>query len=366
MSKSILKIFLLWRALLFILSFIGSKFLTFGYKFPYAEFLLEKSGLPSFIWSFANFDGVHYLTIAQMGYQAQFTQVFFPLYPILIHILSPGNLIISGLLISNFAFLLSLIVLHKILAIDYKIDKIKWVFIFLLLFPTSFYFVSVYTESLFFLFILCSFYFSRKDKWLLAGIFGFFASLTRFFGFFLLPALIIEWYLQKKPVNKLLPLILVPIGLLVYMLYLKINFNDPLYFIHAQPVFGAERTAGSIILFPQVVFRYLKILLTVTPQSLPFFNAVFELLISLLFLSLSIIAFFKTRLSYASFSLCAFIIPTLTGTFSSMPRYVLILFPCFIILSGIKNQNLKIVIAIIFTFFLILSTILFTRGYWIA
>lgn len=364
--KNIIKIFILWRILLFFIAFVGSKILPFGYKFPYAESLLEKSGLPPFVWSFANFDGVHYLTIAQMGYQAQFTQVFFPLYPILIHVLNPGNLIISGLLISNAAFFLSLIALYKLLKLDYSNDTIKWVFIFLLLFPTSFYFVSVYTESIFFLFALISFYFARKDNWLYSGIIGFFASLTRFFGIFLLPALLIEWYLQKKPVSKLLPLILIPAGLLIYMLYLEINFNDPLYFIHAQPVFGAERTGGSIILLPQVVFRYLKMLLTVNPQSLPFFNAIFELIISLIFFILSIIALFKTRFSYAFFSFCAYIIPTLTGTFSSMPRYVLILFPCFIVLAGIKNKFLKILTALVFATLLIISAVLFTRGYWIA
>lgn len=369
MINKILKIFLLWRTLLFILAFIGSKLLPFGYKFPYAESLLEKSGLPPFIWNFANFDGVHYLTIAKMGYQAQFTQVFFPLYPMLMNLLNPlflGNLLISGLFISNLAFIFSLLVLFKLLEIDYKFEVIKWVFIFLLLFPTSFYFVSIYTESLFFLFILCSFFFARKNQWLFVGIFGFLASLTRFFGIFLLPALIIEWYTQKKPVKKLLPLILIPFGLLIYMLYLKINFNDPLYFIHAQPVFGAQRTSGQIILFPQVVFRYIKILLTVNPQSLPFFNAVFELIISLLFLLLSIIALFKTRLSYAIFSFICYLVPTLTGTFSSMPRYVLILFPGFLILANIKSKLLKILIVLIFAFFLIISTLLFTRGYWVA
>lgn len=369
MKTQLLKIFFIWRISLFALSAIAGKILPFGNKFPYVNELLKTSGLPQYIWAFSNFDGVHYLNIAKSGYEAMYTQVFFPLYPIMINLLSPlflGNLIISGLFISNVSFILSLIVLIKLLLIDYKKSQIKWVLIFLLLFPTSFYFVSVYTESLFFLFILCSFFFARKEKWFLAGLFGFLASLTRFLGVFMLPALLLEWYLQKKPVKNLFPLLLIPLGLFIYMLYLKINFNDPLYFIHAQPVFGAQRTSGSIILFPQVLFRYIKIIFSINPTSLAFFNALFELVISLLFLVLSLMAFFKTRFSYAFFSFCAFIIPTLTGTFSSMPRYVLILFPGFLILANIKSKLLKITIALIFAFFLIISTILFTRGFWIA
>ena len=368
MINNIIKIFLFWRVGLFVLAGIAGILIPFGNKFPYADALLMNSSLPKFIWSFANFDGVHYLTIAKSGYVANFTQVFFPVFPILMHYLNLfiNNYILSGLIISNIAFLLSLIVLSKLLKLDLEDNKIIKIILLIIIFPTSFYFGSLYTESLFLLFVLSSFYFARKDRWGLSAIFGFLASTTRFFGVFLLPALFIEWYLQKKPVKKLLPLLFIPIGLFIYMAYLQINFNDPLLFIHAQPVFGAQRTSGDIILLPQVIFRYLKILFTVNPQSLPFFNAFFEFFVSLLFLVLSIVALFKTRLSYALFSFAAFIIPTLTGTFSSMPRYVLILFPCFIVLAGIKNKIVQVGIISLFVVLLIASVMLFTSGYWIA
>src|SRR3989344_5814558 len=118
---------------------------------------------------------------------------------------------------------------------------------FLLLFPTASSFVSVYTESLFLMMVFGSLFAARKKSWWIAGILGGLASATRIFGVFLLPALLIEWYVQrgKKTVFTLselflavFPILLTLTGLAAYMYYLNQAFGDPLLFLHAQPVFG--------------------------------------------------------------------------------------------------------------------------------
>src|SRR3989338_1304620 len=109
MKSFIFLSFLTWRILLFICSYIGSLLLEFRPRFPYSDIWLIPSGLPSWIWSFANFDGVHYLTIASQGYWAQFTQVFFPFYPVILSLFS--NLLFfinplgASILASNIFFL---------------------------------------------------------------------------------------------------------------------------------------------------------------------------------------------------------------------------------------------------------------------
>ena len=77
---------------------------------------------------------------------------FFPLYPNLIRNLASTfkNPVISGVLISNLSFLISLIFLARLIRLDYDVNTTKFAIIALLLFPTSFYFGSVYTEGLFF------------------------------------------------------------------------------------------------------------------------------------------------------------------------------------------------------------------------
>src|SRR3989344_5653397 len=294
--------FIVWRIFLFLAAYTGSFILPFQPRFPYADTLLIPSGLPAWLWSFANFDGVHYLTISRYGYSAQFTQVFFPLYPLLL-----------GL-----------------------VNKI------LFFFPLSLYFGSLYTESLFLLLLLSAFYFARRRHWLAASVVAALAGSTRLVGVFLLPALLWEWDLQSN--NKKVSLLLsvtrspvtyvVPLGLLVYMVYLQINFGDPIYFWHAQPVFGAERSGSSIVLLPQVLWRYLKIFKTVPKNSLTFWIPFTELVSFFLAAVFLIIAHLKKiRFSYLLFSWPALIVPSLTGTLSSMPRYVLILFPIFPILG---------------------------------
>jgi len=151
------------------------------------------------------------------------------------------------------------------------------------------------------------------------------------------------------------------------MIYLQLNFNDALYFWHAQPVFGAERSGSSFILLPQVIWRYIKILLTVSNIKYEFWVALSELVFSLYAVSLLIIASIKRiRPSYLIFSWIAILAPTLSGTLSSMPRYVLIAFPIFIILALMKYKLFKIFLLLVNIIFLIIYSIIYTRGLWVG
>lgn len=383
MTLFIIYFFAVWRILLFLAAYIGSLILPFNPRFPYSDIYLLPSGLPSWIWSFANFDGVHYLTIALQGYSFQFTQVFFPLFPLLLGILERGFKFLPplsvSLIFSNLLFLPALIIFNKLLSLDYKKPEIKWILIFLFLFPASFFFGSLYTEGLFLLLSLSSLYFARKKRWIIASIFAGLASATRFVGIFLLPALLWERYMSNdqspkskdkfKIINFLTSpvLYIAPLGLITYMVYLQVNFGDFLYFWHAQPVFGAAREGSAIILLPQVLWRYFKILTTVPVSLLSFWIPLTELIATVSGIFLLIRSHRqKIRTSYLLYAWPAFILPTLTGTLSSMPRYVLIIFPIFISLGLIKSKLFKSLLLITFLLLLILFTILFTRGLWVA
>lgn len=361
MTKKIILLFLVWRITLFIVASQAPTFLpVFANRFPYVD-LLKESGLPYWVWSFGNFDGVHYLRIASDGYAYQFTQVFFPLYPILIKIISFatfGNLLISALLISNTAFLFGLLVFYKLVKSNYN-DKIAaWSTIFLLTIPTSFYFGAVYTEGIFFLMIVASFYLLSKNKMAAASIIGSFASATRLVGLFLAPAI----SLGKR---NLLPLLVAPLGFLAYVLYLAVEFKNPLYFLTAQSIFGQERATTQIVLLPQVIWRYIKIL--TTAQGLGLANAAFEFFMTAFaFVCLAIAWKIKIKREWLLFSFLAILTPTLTGTFTSMPRYILVAFPIYIVLAHIKSTGIKITLTIIFLLLLFITTALFTRGYWVA
>lgn len=373
---NILLIFLVWRFILFFIAYIGPFVVReWGNRFPYAKEHLISTSLPYWIWSWGNFDGVHYLTIAKSFYSAYYTQTFFPFYPLTIRFLAKllfNNYFISAFIIANLSFLASLFIFRKLLLLDKYSDKfIFWVIIFLLFFPTSFYFGSIYTESLFLLFVVTSFYFAREKKWLFAGFVGMFAAATRLLGLFLFFALLVEYFFQnqakKKTITPLFFISLIPLGLIFYMIFLKIKFDDSLLFWHAQPAFGAERLGRGIIFPPQVIFRYFKILITVDFKTLPFWNALFELVSFLFAVLMLVIAHIKKiRLSYLVFAWLSLITPVLTGTLSSMPRYILIVFPIFIVFGFLKKVWLKFVILVLSGIILTIAVILFTRGYWLS
>lgn len=333
--KFIILLFTFWRLNLEVLAWLGSKILP-----------LKEGYLGPIPW--ANFDGVHYLLIAQSGYQ--YKQAFFPLYPLFIRYLGRllgGNFILSGMLISNLSILLLLFVFWKILSIkSLKLSENtkKWSLIFLMFFPTSFYFGSVYTESLFLLLVLLSFHYLSKGKKLFFGIFASLASATRLVGAFLL----------------------VPLGLIAYMIFLQKNYGDALFFIHSQPAFGAGRSGGELIILPQVYWRYLKIFLTVPILSYDYFIAFIEFFMFHAGLYLIYLAYRKKLPeSWLFFSTAAIVGPTFTGSLSSMPRYVLAAFPIFIMLAGSSKQIRSIAFSISYLLFC-LFTILFSQGYWIS
>lgn len=362
----IISSFLIWRIGLFLILYLAIKFIPLQHDFLGGG--INNYLKNPYIWSWANFDGENYLSVANFNYR--FVGIsFFPLYPLLIRFL--GGSVFAGLLVSNSAFLLSLIGIYKIVRLDFS-EKIANISILLtLLFPTSFYFGSVYTESLFLALMVWSFYLARTSKWLGSSLLGALASGTRIIGIILLPLLIIEAFVKTKKLElRHVSLILIPTGLVLFMFYLHKVYGDPFAFLHALSGYGEQRSA-SIVLLPQVFYRYIfKIIPSITFTYFPnMFTTLLEFTTATLFLILSIYSFFKLRLSYSLFLILGYVIPTFSGSFSSLPRYVIVLFPGFILVAiYLQNKTLftKFFIYSLLTIGLIISSAMFLRGYWIS
>jgi Gpi18-like mannosyltransferase len=338
-----------------------------------------------FLWGLANFDGEHYLSIAQNGYTS-YQHFFFPLYPTIIRLLGKAldtdliSYLISGLFVSHLSFFLALFGLWKLLNLDYSRKISKLTILIILAFPTSFYFAGVYTESLFLCLATWTFYFARKKKWLLAACLGGLASGTRVVGIILFPSLLIDllviqkdtkyWHVRKSKILNAMYLLLIPLGTIAYMFYLKMKVGDPLIFIHSVNIFGPQRSSQLVIL-PQVFYRYIFKILPVL-NYLYFqlsFTTILEFGTAVLFLTLSMLSLIKLRLSYSIYLISGYLIPTLSGSFSSLPRYVLVLFPGFIILAmWLEKQNkiVKDITYAVLVYFLFISEAMFIRGYWVS
>lgn len=398
---AVMGLILVWRLLLFFMSFIAPLLIKYQPSFPYAAELLPEYGLPQWIYSWANFDGVHYLTIAEKGYIGTgLIQAFFPTYPLLVIFVNQviGNTILSGLLISNIGLLLLGVIFFKLVAKHYS-DKVAWfALVSWLLFPTSFYFGAVYSESIFLCLVIGTFYASSLRQWWLAGLLAALASATRVVGVFLVPALLWEALNVSLLIDKIIrskeqsvvkklskfsqllwcevcghkkAIIAVMIGLsglICYMIFLWGEFDDPFYFFHVQAEFGAGRQE-QLILLPQTLWRGLKILMTV-PISFAWLTYAQEFFLTIV--ALFIIGWLwwqEQRIKHAwlIFTTLAILLPTVTGSLSSMPRYLLAAFPIFIWLGLKINEQIHwrwtwLISGIL----LIINTVLFIQGVWIA
>lgn len=363
--------FVAWRIWLQVFLWLGI------FVLPLKSILIggaDKYFLHPGLWAWSNFDGEHYLAIAQHGY-GDFEQAFFPFYPFLIKTFAPffgSNLfsfLLSSLFLSHVFFFLAVLIFYLLVRIDYDNRVSKKAVIFLLVFPTSFFFISSYTESLFLFLVLGSFYSSRRGHWFIASVLGILAASTRPIGIFLFPALLWEWWSQHdhpRSIRSLIPILLIPLGLLYYVNFLNVSYGDPLLFIRSQPFFGAERSVDKVVLIYQVFWRYFKMAMTTRFDPL-YYTIWLELLSTVIFLGGLIAALHKkVRFSYLIFAFFAFLTPTLTGTFSSMPRYVLVLFPCFIVFAKTKESIVSKIIILVSCVLLALTTIFFTRGYFVG
>ena len=330
------------------------------------------------IYPWANFDGDHYLAIAMHGYDASVAR-FLPFYPLLIKFFSPSfskipnpeYVFVIGLLISNFAFLIACLIMYKLLRIDYR-EKISFLSVFfLILFPSSFFFVSIYSESVFLLLTVLTLYFARKKKWLFAVIVASFLPVTRPIGIAILPALCVEWVLQQKEKNRpslrtLISFVTIPIGLIGYAIFNFFKWGNLFYFAQAHAELSNGRSTG-IVLIPQTLFRYWKMITTVPFNQHIWQVALLELVVFIFAAVLLYIGYIKkVRASYLIFALISFLIPTSSGTFTGLPRYVLVLFPIFLALALIKNARVKIMYVVVSIILSVILLMLFARGYYIA
>jgi len=367
-------VFVLLKLAHLVVVLTAPRFVNYLGSFAYVRDLSSYQ-LPSVVSAWANFDGLYYLRIAQSGYQ-QYEQVFFPLYPLLIRLTAPiflGNKLLAGLFLSNFSLILALWLFYRFLKNSgHKTAGLA--IVFLLAFPTAFFFGAVYTESLFLLLVVLTFFLLRARRLFLAGLVTYFAALTRLMGVFLFIPLALYLLSKLKNIPRWWEwgiLVFPFLGLLTYMGYLHFTTGDSLAFFHAQSVFGEARST-SFVLLPQVYFRYFKIFFS-ADWSFQYFVSLLEFVIFSLVLGVLILDL-KTRIkkpnylliSLNLFSFINILLPTLTGSFMSVPRFALLSLSFFVYLSQLKN---KLVIGLLSGSFFILQLILlsfFIQGYFVS
>lgn len=149
--------------------------------FPYHGVALEHGWFG--VWQ--RFDVLWYQAIAERGYGATPGDIHFPpLYPLLENLFARGvrSTFVAGWLISQLAVIGSLYLLYRLTA-SWKDERTaRRALIFLVIFPTAFFLFTAYSEALFLLLTLLCFDSLRGEKFTRAGFWAFLAILTRLQG----------------------------------------------------------------------------------------------------------------------------------------------------------------------------------------
>ena len=150
-----------------------------------------------FINVWERWDTGWYLKIAAFGYAStDGTASFSPLYPWLIGGLGAlaGNFLLSALLISNLAALAVFLLFYEVARVEgLTSEQAGFAVLSLALFPSSFFLFAAYTDALFLALALGAWLAARRRRWLIAGLLGGFATLTRLQGGLLMPILGLLW-----------------------------------------------------------------------------------------------------------------------------------------------------------------------------
>jgi hypothetical protein len=361
---------------------------------------------------FRHWDGTWYRWVAVDGYDPGHSAnaAFWPLYPWLMELgseLTGWSVLTIGYLISNAAFLGALIVLYRLVSYDFNEPVARRTLWALALFPTAFFFTAIYTESLFLFLAVSALFAARKGDWLLAGIVGFFAALTRSAGLMLLlpfAVLLIQqhgWN-PRRWFPQAIPAALPALGPVIFGWFLRSRglgffdwadqqwqwnrfsatpwrtfecalrgciadvraFGDTRESYYVKPIdwgwIGEAFGNLNWTFLTSTQFRYR------VGES-----HVLEFLVTVLAIALVLIGLRKLPLYYSAFVIPPLIVPLLTPSsvnpLMSMPRFVLPLFPLFVVVALlVKDRRLGVPIAVVSSLLLIVLTMQFAQWYWVS
>ena len=148
----------------------------------------EGAGFPLVgVWQ--RWDACWYSKIASFGYEpAEMSANFWPLFPALTGVtatLVGGSVAFAGLLVSAVAYIAAMTGLHRLVARDFETVIARRTVLFISIFPSAFFLFAPFTEALFLALAVWSIAMARERRWLLAGLLGLLAGLTRIQGVFL-------------------------------------------------------------------------------------------------------------------------------------------------------------------------------------
>jgi hypothetical protein len=322
-----------------------------------------------------HWDAPHYVDIARDGYVTTDVHtanqpawiVYYPLYPWLIRAIHVvvRDYVASAQFISLIAAVAAALLMQRLAALDFEASVAQNSAIFMLIFPTAYFFHAGYSESLFIALTLACVLAARRRRWALSAAAGALASLTRINGLFLLPVMALEAldeYRSGRRVQR--AWLFIPLAASGFLVYLAINYvvwGDAFHFRDVLEVVW-----GKHLTWPWLGVSRSLIFASTLDAAHSQLAGTQELLFVAIGLVCTVAAWKRLRPSYAVWMTLNMLLITSTSVVQSTPRYLLSAFPMFMLFALVAAKDRvagKALAACSLIFYSIFATF-FALGIW--
>jgi hypothetical protein len=333
------------------------------------------------------FDSAFYLGIAAHGYgaSAASTTAFYPLYPLAIRVIGivVGSDVIAGVLISAACFAGALVLLHRLTELELGRRAADAAVLLLAFAPLSFFFTAVYTESIFLLLSVGAVFAARRERWMLAGVLGALAALTRPTGILLVVPIAIARLRRRRGLDRQLLWSLAPlvaVGFYLAMLAASgfswaAPFHAEAYWhrVSVGPIIGVAAGIGAAVkglaaIVGQGASIYDPTLLGPFSQSA---ESVLLLIVLVMACALLVQCFRRLPLEYGAYAALALAMcvssPQIGQPLVSLDRYVLTIFPLWMVAGAwVAKRRLEAPAVVLGSILLVFYTVQFSSWSFVA
>ncbi len=416
--RNLLVLTLLSKVCFFFLVFLGFHLLPFNAPAFNENFVSSNYSYSSWTLPLATWDAQHYICLAEKGYgPGQMSNNFFPLYPLLIKAFQPiflENYFLTGLVLSNFLSFLMMTIFYLFVRKLFTPEIAFLSGVFMLVFPTHFYFNLVYTESLFLTLVLIFFYSLYMEKIFLTFFSAFLLPLAKAQGIFLVFPLLVFLIFQKRERRLTKQWFLIAgfaLGVITYLFLMKYYTGS---FFSGFTTQNEYVSANSIANIFNLKDWFLRNFIHITYTLHDFTTSIIDRLFFLCFLVLLYFVYTNKSAIYKSprglappydffsrtgttssvvlqgqsnvvsdsqidngpvskkldktlfcYTFIMGVVPALMGSFMSYARYLLMVFPIFIVLALLLRQKSYFVI-VPMVVLQVLFSLMHCLNFWVA
>jgi hypothetical protein len=321
------------------------------------------------VFPWQRWDGLEYQYLASAGYHhGSLQDVFYPLYPGVTHVLGLAfghDYGLAALVLSTLLLVPALVTTHHLVRTECGAEVADRTVLYMAIAPQALFFIAPYTESMFLLLSTGAFLLMRRQRFLLAGGLVALAALSRPQGALLLVPLGIELGIDLRRRRRaqrpmIHPGLAAPILGVVAVVAWQVEVGR--LFPGGQSALQAA-WHKTVVFFGVPLIDEVRHLANMTPSDIP---TILDLLMMTLLVGSIPLMLRRLPWSYVGYAVASLIPMMVTETplepITSNGRYILVLFPVFVVLaSAARRRWVDRVVIFTFTPLLILATFHFAH-----